>query len=144
MNIEYSEIALIQLEKAIDLHINAKNFGDHICATTLAGAAEEILGKLLPENMRATKILQDGVAQMKPHIPRSMIEGYNCNQARNAFKHPVDFNKLGIDVREVTPQKEAELLIRRASANYITLMKSTPKALISFLDHYDSKAQNNR
>jgi hypothetical protein len=144
MQIEYSEIALIQLDKAIDLHLNATNIGDHICATTLAGAAEEILGKLLPKDMRATKILKDGVAQIKPHIPRSMIDGYDLNQARNAFKHPVNFNKLGIDSLEVTPQKEAELLIRRASANYITLMKDVPKSLMVFLDHYDSEAQKGR
>lgn len=142
MNIEYSEIALIQLEKAIDLHLNAKKFGDHICAITLAGAAEEILGKSLPEDMRATEILKDSVSQMKPHIPKSIIDGYKFNQTKNALKHPIDFSKLGLDAFEVNPKKEAEMMIRRAALNYINLVRIVPETFKAFLDFHETGTQN--
>ena len=41
------EVAIHQLERAIDLFIQEE---DIICATTLAGASEEIFGKLLEKN----------------------------------------------------------------------------------------------
>jgi NAD/NADP transhydrogenase beta subunit len=38
------DIALVHLETAIELFLNNQNF---ICASTLAGAAEDILGKIV-------------------------------------------------------------------------------------------------
>ncbi len=48
---EYKKIAESQLETAIELYVSGRCF---ISALTLAGAAEEILGKFIPnENDRA-------------------------------------------------------------------------------------------
>ena len=44
MNIEKSELAKIQIEKAIDLFLVES---DYVCSLTLAGAAEEMLGNIL-------------------------------------------------------------------------------------------------
>lgn len=147
MEVEYHKIALVQLEKAIELYLNAENanssIGEYICATTLSGAAEEILGKLLPAEMRAVKILKDGVSQLKPHIPQSFIDSYDMNKARNAYKHPTDVNKIDTQVLKLNPKEDSNLMIRRASLNYMSLTKNIPRSLMNFIEHCEHEEQMN-
>lgn len=141
MELEYHHIAFFQLEKAIQIYLNAKDIGDYICATTLAGAAEEILGKLLPHNLKATEIIKKEIAQLKPHIPQSFIEKHDMNRARNAYKHPVDFDKLGLQSITLKPKKEAEIMIRRGICNYISLTESIPQSFSDFVEQNEDKIQ---
>ncbi len=50
-NLEYYHIAQTQVDKAIELY-KAETIEGHMCAITLAGAAEEILGKLIEREGR--------------------------------------------------------------------------------------------
>ena len=83
-SINYIEIALIQLDRAIDLY----NDKDFICSTTLAGAAEEVLGRILKEaniynssdNFRDF-LVEKGISKSSKEAIKTM------NLQRDSFKH---------------------------------------------------------
>ena len=91
-SINYIEIALIQLDRAIDLY----NDKDFICSTTLAGAAEEVLGRILKEaNIYKKKtiflynkgnnfrdfLVEKGISKSSKEAIKTM------NLQRDSFKH---------------------------------------------------------
>jgi hypothetical protein len=115
MTIKISKLslALVQLQTAIDLFLNDRNY---ICALTLAGAAEEILGKLAEqvENTNACKELYSTVkSTLKLNIPPKKI-GWHLNYYRNELKHfDIEENEnLEIDI-----EAEAAHFILRALVN---------------------------
>ena len=58
------DIALVHLETAIDLFLNNQNY---ICAATLAGAAEEILGKIVYRSKK-TNSFKELCSSLKKNI----------------------------------------------------------------------------
>lgn len=123
--IEYYQLAVIQIETAIDL-FNEQNF---ICAITLAGAGELILGKLLPLSVEtAMDEILTKVSEIVPNIPRDTIRDDYMNVIRNGFKH-VNENicEQDIDIR-----LQAIQYITRACTNYAKLRNTMTTKMISF------------
>ena len=113
------EIAISQLNEAISMFVQLR----FLPAITLAGAAEEILGKLLirqgvphviSESVSAIERLRDqtGLHVMADSSGREIIDSWN--HARNAAKH-----LIGPETESITLNlcDEAYWLIRRAIAN---------------------------
>ena len=120
------EIAERQLIHAVELYLE----GTHLTsAITLAGAAEEILGKLVNrlEKKNALELKVKRLCEMYEHVfnesaePKSFVELRNL--ARDELKHIRTGNSLSIDLEE-----EAVKLIDRAITNYKKL-KSGPVPL---------------
>lgn len=113
------DVALIQLNDAIALFTRER----FLAALTLAGAAEEILGKLLvrkgelPAVKESTAAIErlraeTGLSLGGDASERDLIDGWN--QARNAAKHLV-----GAEDQPLTLNlcDEAYWMVRRAIAN---------------------------
>jgi len=112
-------VAQVQLTEAITLFVQNK----FLCAVTLAGAVEEILGKLLQrkaelpvirESTRAIQELRDriGLSAMDGKSEKEIVDGWNAG--RNALKHLV-----GPEEERITMNlcDEAYWMIKRALAN---------------------------
>lgn len=118
MKIHKLIIAFVQLETAIQLFLRDKNY---LCAITLAGAAEEILGKYAETvgDETAYSILTTGLVQgfngrfSKDEVGRKFI-----NFHRNELKH---FNCTEHEMIEINPQSEAIYMIIRATCNIASL-----------------------
>ena len=87
-----SEIARIQLEEAISLFLSEK----FLCALTLAGAAEEVLARLVNARGRpsAMEASAEAAIQLKEKVDLEGLAGVTekslfgvWNKARNAVKH---------------------------------------------------------
>ena len=124
------EIAEAQLNRALDLYMSSE---DLISSITLAGAAEEILGKLVIAN-GGESALDEKVNQLcemhkfvfsETPAPRDYVN--LRNKARNELKHIVDGEKIDLDL-----EKEAVNMIRRAKANYLKLNPSSRQKFWEF------------
>jgi hypothetical protein len=114
---EKRDLALRQLRRAVQLF----NKGDFVCATTLAGAAEEVLGRIARKRV-GTNSLDDRahfwsqVADMFGKTPpnrKRVMEAHN--RLRNQLKH----NDTGDDDWVTADfEFEAQDLIDRAIRNY--------------------------
>lgn len=113
------EIAGVQLTEAINLFMSEK----FLCALTLAGAAEEILGRLAlmegqpsTTQVSAAKILELknklGLTSLKFVTEKSLFQSWNA--ARNTAKH---HDKYDPDPVVMNFCDEAYWMIRRALAN---------------------------
>ena len=129
---EKRDLALRQLRRAVQLF----NQGDFVCATTLAGAAEEILGRIA-EKRAGTNAL-DGhahfwsqLADMVGKTPPDRKKVMAHNRLRNQLKH----NDSG-DNEWVTAdfEFEAQDLIDRAIRNYWLAYDTPPSDRIT--NHY--------
>ena len=128
-----SQIAIIQLRRAIQL-FNSK---DYISAITLAGAANEILGKIAVERqgyntLDGDKRFWDGIAQVlgKDKPSKDKIKKIN-NRTKNVLKHhdgPAD-NLFDADF-----EFEAQLQIDSSIRNYWIAFDSPVKDRI--IDRY--------
>ena len=124
------EIAEEQLLTAINL------WGDenYLSALTLAGAAEEILGKRLRRigiNSSFDLIKQDILSAAKKLgdddvNTEKLISGL-LNQTRNELKHYAGDESLSFDLRSDSTE-----LIERAIANYCMLVEIVPEEFFSF------------
>jgi hypothetical protein len=125
------EIAEHQLERAIILFLDEK---DYISAITLAGASEEILGKLLNQNKLENE-LDEIVSSFASHFgagweehKKWLIE--DANYHRNNLKHV----KEGQDI-SIFPEAASEM-IDRSIANY---WKLTGKQSENMKRYYDAR-----
>lgn len=93
-----TEVATVQLDKAIALFLS----GEHLCALTLAGAAEEILGRLTKASGNGNA-LESIAADM---VPQLALEGVfvnakqvydHLNHARNGAKHLLPAPVIEVD-----------------------------------------------
>jgi hypothetical protein len=117
--IERPDIALMQLDRAVDLYL-AGGSQNLVCAITLAGAAEEILGRLV--------IKQGGIPSL--HETLDMLCGMHKaafpddepsrkayadlrNKAKTDFKHITDSEPFRGNL-----EREARNMIRRAMTNH--------------------------
>ena len=115
--LEKKDIAITQLRKAIQL-FNAKDF---ICAATLAGAAEEILGKIAKKRSGTSALegeshFWDQLATVvnKPMPDRKKVIAV-LNRTRNELKHNDSGENLFF---ETDFEFEAQCLIDRAIKNF--------------------------
>ncbi len=138
MEIDYEEIALIQLHKAIELFYEE----NYICAITLAGAAEEILGKLLEFSKNKKPILKELKIKISDQIPdvKEKEVATKLNNTRNMLKHLKLDGELNFK-----PVDDAVMIIARAISNYVYLTnKKTEKidrfasddSVVSILDSW--------
>ena len=128
MRIAKLDIAKRQLETASDLYFSG---GDYLAVITLAGAAEEILGKLLQRQGKRAMI--DALVD----LDKALTGGRSfetirkeVNGARNALKHANEPNE---DELTVEPG-EAIAMLGRAVVNYVSLTKSATPAMVRVYD----------
>jgi len=116
-NYTKKDIALSQLRRAIQLYAQE----DYVCALTLAGAAEEIFGKIV-EKYSGTNALEEDIKAVDKVAAFFGTESIGRkrliqkrNKARNELKHnePVYNGLIESDFK-----LEAEALIDRALQNY--------------------------
>lgn len=130
MKLHKKEIARRQIETALDLFFAQ---GDTLSIITLAGAGEEILGKLLE---RAGKPrMMDHIIELDKHLTRIGREfnvvSEEVNGIRNNLKHaknPVE------DELEVDPEY-AVAMLARAVVNYVSLEGSATPLMHRFYEH---------
>jgi hypothetical protein len=127
-------LAISQMRRAILL----LEEGDFVCALTLAGAAEEILGKMVARKGRSTAIkdfaerdrqLWEWAASKEPRlkIPTQTQFLRGLNRLRNEFKH----NEAGKNSRVLGPfEYEAEEMLFRCIRNYVKLYGRPPREKI--------------
>ena len=113
------EIARLQLVEAIELFLR----GNYICAITLSGAAEGVLGGLLESSGQLSAVEEStsristllGSLGLKTVEPRKDTEYYNkWNKTRNAVKH---HKKLEAELLTLNQFDEAYWMIERALRN---------------------------
>lgn len=101
---------------------------------TLAGAAEEILGKRLRalgreptyDNLKRTIIqISTRFSGSDQHLEG--IVGTLLNQTKNDLKHYSDEHPIAIDLREY-----AEEILERATSNYVLLTNNILPEIVSF------------
>ncbi len=125
-------IALEQLETALQLF---REGGSAFAVITLAGAAEEILGKMVRRGgaQNALDELATGAAQMHQHLfggeakPQDFAD--RANEARNALKH---LNAEKGPTLSLDPIEEALDMLNRAIENYWTLEHSLTPSMEQF------------
>jgi len=124
------EIAERQLLTALQMWRD----GDFISCTTLAGAAEEILGKRMRklglepsfDNIKET-IVRFALlfGETDPNIDKTVAE--LMNQTRNELKHYAGDESLEFDIKA-----DAEEMLERAISNYTGLTGKFPKEILHF------------
>ncbi len=115
------DIALAQLTKAMSLYMKGE---DLISVITLAGAADEILGKLARLESRAPSLdrrvkykLEMFEAIFPNHDPPSEKDFRDLsNKSRNAMKHLTTTEPIEVDLEERSGR-----LLARAVENYVLL-----------------------
>ncbi len=107
---------------------------DFLSALTLAGAAEEILGKRLRKLGREPSFdqLKNAIVTLTKRVahPDQDIErmvGEHLNQTRNELKHFAGEDKLSFDLRA-----DAAEMLERAIANYRLLTGNLPTDAMQF------------
>jgi hypothetical protein len=107
---------------------------DFVSCITLAGAAEEILGKRLRrlgqepsfDNMKAAVVkIAEKLGETDPNIDRDIAQ--LMNQTKNELKHYAGDDHLEFDLRA-----DAEEMLERAIANYTMLTNNTLPEMLHF------------
>lgn len=135
MKIQYfyktkQEIAIHQLERAIDLFIKDE---DIVCATTLAGASEEIFGKLL-EKIGGQPWLKEHAElciNLLRHAGHHEIKEQDIAQERNRLRN--DLKHLSDGEEVLITNFGAKEMIDRAINNMIKLEIPFTEKINSFV-----------
>ena len=124
MQISKLDVAKRQLEAAITLHFSD---GDYLAVITLAGASEEILGKLLQRTGKPAMInhLVDLDKELTGGRPFETVRK-EVNGARNSLKHANDPNEDDVTVEP----GEAIAMLGRAVVNYVSITGSATPAMV--------------
>lgn len=124
------ELAICQLEAAIDHHLNDQNY---VCAITLAGAAEEILGRLLEEKGGEPVVKEFAricVGVGKVSNVESWDEKFFIsleNDFRNGLKHLQNGESMSLS------RLPSESMIDRAVENHRRLTGGYSSKMIEFI-----------
>ena len=115
-NVSKINAACHQLNKAFLLLIDE---GDAVCAHTLAGAAEEILGQALGQDAFAYKV-RDNLSKQTGETEKNVMK--EMNKGRNWLKHLDDSTQIHeeIDAEWLNPLQ----MIIRGFSNVILLRKN--------------------
>lgn len=124
------EIAELQLISALKMWSE----GDYVSCITLAGAAEEILGKRMRKLGLEPSFdnLKDAVVKLAVHFgdispnADSLVADL-MNQTRNELKHYAGDGALEFDLKS-----DAEEMLERAISNYTGLTGSFPDQIVKF------------
>jgi hypothetical protein len=126
-NLTKRRIALIQMERSLKL-VEA---GDPVSALTLAGAAEEILGRFASRRKvpPCVELTAEGLASLyhQKHRrcpPKKHLIGF-LNSARNHLKHQDDGRNIRVDADW---QSEAETMLFRAMINHFNSFDCYPSS----------------
>lgn len=130
------EVAHRQLERAIALFMDEQDF---VSALTLAGAAEEILGKLLVEQGKSHWLESISVAALVVlGFPKTEHESPEAREAKREIANIANFHKNRLKHINVegtmtflVNEKAAEM-IDRAISNYLELTKRETGAMGRF------------
>lgn len=123
------EVALYQLEKAIELFIEGN---DYISCITLAGASEEITGRMVQRsgNMSFLDLVREYYKD-HPNIDTSK-KFYNlARQTRNALKHFNDEDETIVYVSRL----EAMQYVQAAVVNYMSTQFIYTRKIEEFIEH---------
>ena len=108
--------------------------GDFVSCITLAGAAEEILGRRMRklglepsfDNIKETIVrLARYFGETDPNIDKTVAE--LMNQTRNELKHYAGEESLEFDIKG-----DAEEMLERAISNYTSLTGKLPEEILHF------------
>ena len=123
------DVAIVQLERAIRLFLNEKDF---ISSVTLACAAEGILGEYIketgeqPHAEQLKAVLHDAV--LPNHTLKQINDDY-VNRARNFFKH----KHRALDQRfKFEPETEAICALVRSITNAALVTEAVSDSAVSF------------
>lgn len=127
-------VARCQLERAIELFLDEK---DYYSAATLAGACEEILGKLV-ERTGKSRALSNLTIRFRSLLSEEEYKAIDenkgllslLNEYRNWLKHYCEDQQLFID-----SEAAAFDLIDRAHENWIALDEEDSAPMLRFRDH---------
>ena len=110
------DLAVEQLDVALELFLDKRSY---VSALTLAGAAEEILGKALNLQSRSNALSRwHGQVDEVWGVPwKEYVQ--KTNKARNAAKHLFSNKELMVDFN---PADEAVWMLLRACENYELLL----------------------
>ena len=136
MKLHKKEIAKRQIDTAIELFLERK---DYLSVVTLAGAGEEILGKLLTRHSK--KNMMDCLKELDIQISggrESKIVNEEINGFRNNLKHANDEDENEIDMAD--GQEHAIAMLSRAITNYALF----EGRLSSTMDQFLKWLRNNR
>ncbi|OGW55625.1 MAG: hypothetical protein A2Y81_00360 [Nitrospirae bacterium RBG_13_43_8] len=115
MNLHKREVARSQIDTAIDLFLDGK---DYLSVITLAGAGEEILGSLIAR--AGKKRMIDHLIDLDKKLSKGgrqfKIINQEINGFRNSLKHADDPTEDIVDV--VEDQEHAIAMLARALTNY--------------------------
>lgn len=127
------EIAEHQLERALHLLLDE---GDYISSITLAGASEEILGKLLNEQGKESDLesfvnacVQIGTEELQEDWPNKEFVSI-ANYFRNGLKHYTGGDSISV------PEEAAVEIIDRAITNYWSLTAQQSALMKQFMKKY--------
>ncbi len=136
IGMEKRDIALAQIRRAIQLFRKS----DFVCAATLAGAAEEILGRIAKKRsgnnaLDGEEAMAEGLAELlNVATPDKATIRSVVNRARNECKHN-DSGENGWISADF--EYEAQCLIDRAIRNWLLAYGSFPKDRIIAAYHTD-------
>ena len=129
MHISKSDLAKIQIERAIDLFINERDF---VCTITLAGAAEEMLGNILHLTGEES-ILAELLPWFQETYDTNLTFGQfskGANEVRNELKH----GHQNPDLEHVVDISEAlaAQMLMRSLVNYKNAQLEPTEAMYEF------------
>ncbi|KUJ75283.1 hypothetical protein AVO42_08090 [Thiomicrospira sp. XS5] len=119
VNLNKVDIAIQQIERAINLFLDEQ---DYISSFTLAGAADEVLGKMvenegLSSSYLGISALMNGIHKEMDREPYTNKEFNSlANGARNHLKH-----LSGSEIVRIDPRQEACNMLYRAICNFKVL-----------------------
>ena len=138
MVISKLDAARIQLDTAIDHFFQ----GDHVCAVTLAGAAEDIFAGLLKADgqQSAFEFLHDWYQKTyNKTVSKSDFSQQIANLGRNWLKHADDDTHTKFDISE----RDSIMMLMRAVPCYHILTKSRTERQNKFLRYLGTNRNEN-
>ena len=140
-NLTKLEVAVHQLDVAILLFLD----GDYLSSLTLAGAAEEILGKLCERAGKPVAVeaiiafhWNDTDPALTDNKRRNILLGV-LNSGRNAVKHANDRNDVNFIVEQIYPLQ----MIMRAMpmARSLGLLPSNEETMVAWIHSHPEATQ---
>jgi len=130
MRLSKREIAERQIELALELFFDNK---DSLGVITLAGAGEEILGKLLKRDGK--KAMVDHICSLDKKLTGNgrdvKVVNQEINGIRNALKHANDPNEDEIEI----DSGHAEAMLARAVVNYTLFFEEATPLMLKFYEY---------
>ncbi|MBT5031961.1 MAG: hypothetical protein HOM55_06670 [Proteobacteria bacterium] len=136
VSISKLEAAKVQLDRAIQLFFE----NDHVCAVSLAGAAEDILGSLLQHRGQQSpfEFLHDWYqTEYSANVTKRDFSREIANLPRNWLKHTNEHAASELDVSIV----DSIMMLMRAVPCYYKLTGSHSKEMDRFNNHVDSNIE---